>query len=162
MCKFCTQNNSKYWDEIKTFTVITWYIKLMFVGVIKHTCHDAVSCFVKCMYGNWWQSSQNVTFYPTTLFHGLTFRCFSVSLICTETVLRFNCYELRELYLYCMLVIIVNVGIIWDYDMTAPEMGKKLIMSRNFDTVRQEIVLRGKPNRRTMLIMLKNVDMKLL
>jgi hypothetical protein len=46
--------------------------------------------------------------------------------------------------------------------MTAPEMGKKLIMSRNFDTVRQEIVLRGKPNRRTMLIMLKNVDMKLL
>jgi hypothetical protein len=44
----------------------------------------------------------------------------------------------------------------------AHEMGKKLIMSRNFNAVRQEIILRGKPIRRTVLIMLKNVDMKLL
>ena len=83
-----------------------------------------------------------MTLFPTTLLHGLAFNCISVSLICinslnaelnpicyllallvahyilyisgirVKTVFRFNCYELRALYGYCMLVIIVNVGII--------------------------------------------------
>ena len=136
MCKFCAQNKSKYWDEIKTVTAITWSIKLMFVDVVEHTCHDAMSCFVKCICGNWWQSSQNVTLFPATLFHGLTFSCFPVSLICIETVLRFNCYELRELYLYCILVIIVNVGIIWDFDVEICEMNEKHILLLYFNVVR--------------------------
>jgi len=35
----------------------------------------------------------------------------SVSPVCMETILRFNCYELRALYLCHMVVTIVNVGI---------------------------------------------------
>jgi len=38
---------------IKTITVLTGSIKLVFVVVVvEHTCHDAVSCFVKCVSGN--------------------------------------------------------------------------------------------------------------
>jgi len=136
MCQFCTQNNSKYWDEIKTVTAITWSIKLMFVGVVKHTCLNVVSCFVKCICGKWWQSSQNVTLFPATLFHWLIFNCFYASVICIETVFRFNCYDLRALYLYCVLVLIVNVGIKWNFDVEMCEMGEKLIVSLNFNVVR--------------------------
>jgi hypothetical protein len=52
--------------------------------------------------------------------------------------------------------------IILDFDVIARDMGEKLIMSWNFNALRQEIVLRGKPIRRTMFIMLKNFDMDLL
>ena len=135
MCKFCTQNNPKYWDEMKTVTAITLYIKLMFVSVVEHTCLSVVSCFVKCICGNWWQSSQNITLFPATLFHWLTFNCFSVSVICIETDFRFNCYDLRALFLYCVLVLIVNVGIIWVFDVEIREMGEKLIISINFNVV---------------------------
>ena len=160
MCTFCTQNNSKYWNEIKTVTVIIWFTKLVFLDVVaEHTCHDGVSCFVKCVCGNRWQSSQNVTLFPATHFHGLTFSCIFVSLNCMETVLRYNFYELRALYL---LDIIEHWEIMWDFDVETCEMDEKLITSWNFNAFRQEIVLRGKSIRRTMLIMLKNFDMKLL
>jgi len=52
--------------------------------------------------------------------------------------------------------------IIWDFDVIACEMGEKLIMSWNFNAVRQEIILQGKPIRRTILIMLKNFGVRLL
>jgi len=91
---------------MKTVTAIILSIKLMFVGVVEHMCHNAVSCFVKCICGNGCQSSQNVTLFPVTLFHWLTFNCFSESVICIETVFRFNCYDLRALYLLCVLVLI--------------------------------------------------------
>ena len=136
MSKFCTQYNSKNWDEIKTVTAISLSIKLMFIGVVEHTCHNTVSCFVKCICGKWWQSSQNVTLFPATLFHWLKYNCLYVSVICIETVFRFNCYDLRALYLYCVLVLIVNVGIIWDFDVEMCEMGEKHIVSLNCNVVR--------------------------
>jgi hypothetical protein len=133
---------------MKTVTVITWFIKLVFVDVVlEHTCHDAVSCFVKRVCGNWWQSSQNVMF-PATHFFGLTFNCISVSLNCMETVLRFNFYELRALYL---LDIIELWEIMWDFDVETCEMSEKVITSWSFNAVRQVIVLREEFLTRIML-----------
>jgi hypothetical protein len=48
--------------------------------------------------------------FPATNFQGLGFSFFSVSLNSMETILRFNFYELRTLYLYHMLVIVEHVG----------------------------------------------------
>jgi len=70
----------------------------MFVNVVEHMYHDALSCFVKCVCGNWWQSRQNMTFFPAAYFYGFTFSCFSVCLNCMETVLKYKLHELRALY----------------------------------------------------------------
>ena len=83
----------------------------MFVGAVEHTCYDAVSCFVKCVCWNWWQSSQNVTSFPAAHFYWCAFRCFSVCLNCMETVLRFKVYELRTLYQVKVLILYTRVYI---------------------------------------------------
>jgi len=112
MCKFCTQNNSKHWDEIKKLTTITWSIKLMYVGVVEHTCHNAVMFCEMRMWKLMTEQSECYIFSCYT-FPLLNIQLFSV--ICIETVLRFNCYDLRALCLYCVVVLIVNVGINWDF-----------------------------------------------
>ena len=120
----------------------------MFVDVVaEHACHDVVSWFVKWICGNWWQSSQNMMLFPATHFNVLTFSCISVFLNCMETVLGFNFYELKTLYL---LDIIEHWEIMWDYDVETFEMGEKHIMSWTFIAVRQEIILRGEILRRIM------------
>ena len=83
-----------------------------------------------------------------------------------KTVLRFKLYELRALYqvqvlivyIYiCIYIYLVHTMLIiyhWDNHLRFRcgniWIGKKLIMSRNVIAVRKEIVLRGKPFRRTL------------
>ena len=59
---------------------------------------------------------------------------------------------MRELHLYCMLVIIEYWEIMWDFDIETCEMDKKLIISCNFNVLKKEIVLRVKPIRRITLL----------
>jgi len=82
---------------------------IVFFGVVEHTCHDAVSWFVKCVCGNWWQNSQNVTLLTAAHFYGLKFICFSVSLNHMETVLRFKLCELSELYEVQVLILYIYI-----------------------------------------------------
>jgi len=50
------------------------------------------------------QSEYNVV--SCFIFPWVNIQLLFVSLTCVEKNLRFNCYEMRELHLYCMLVII--------------------------------------------------------
>jgi len=79
----------------------------VFAGAVEHTCHDAVSCFVKCVWWNWCKSSQNNTSFPAAYFYGFIFSCISVSLnvwklswglncVNWEHYIKFKCY----LYIY--------------------------------------------------------------
>jgi len=53
----------------------------------------------------------NVMLFPTAYFYGFTFSCFSVSLNCMETVLRFKLYALRGLYHVQVLIIYIYIYI---------------------------------------------------
>ena len=135
----------------------------MSVVAVEHTCHDVVSCFVKCVCGNWWQSSHNMTWFPVAYFYVFTFSCFSVSLNVWKLSWGLNCMNWEHyikfkfyFYIYIYIYLVCTMLIIYHWDNYLRFWcrniwnGQKLIMSWNFIAVRQEILLRGKPVRRTM------------
>lgn len=85
-----------------SYTATTSFIKQMLIHVVDFTCTMTLCHTVWNTRGNRWQSSQNVMWFPATLFHTLTWSVLYLwSLV--EKALDIDTYELRALCCNCML-----------------------------------------------------------
>jgi len=81
----------------------------MFVGVVEHTCHNAV---MFCEMHMWKLMAEQSECYIVSCytFPWVNIQLFSVSVICIETVFRFNCYDLRAFCLPFLVCIQAKQG----------------------------------------------------